>query len=115
MRMMTAGSLGVDQGDIEIFSEFQDGGPMWTGSGARERRRPIRFSDRFRSPPVVHVSLSLLDADTGPFVRAEIVAENITREGCDLVFKTWADSRVARVRAAWLAIGEAATEDDWVL
>lgn len=113
MRTMNVGNLGVDQGDVEIFSDFQTGGAMWTGGGSRERRKKVTFSEPFRARPVVHVTLSLLDADTGPFIRTELTAENITRYGCDLVFKTWADSKVARVRAAWLAIGEVAGADDW--
>jgi hypothetical protein len=30
-----------------------------------------------------------------------------------IVFRTWGDTRVARVRADWLAIGEVRGEDDW--
>jgi hypothetical protein len=29
------------------------------------------------------------------------------------VFRTWGDSRVARIRADWMAIGEVSGEDDW--
>jgi hypothetical protein len=47
--------------------------------------------------------------------RAELVAEEITTEGFDIVFRTWSDSRVARVRAAWMAIGDMPFEDDWVV
>jgi hypothetical protein len=30
-----------------------------------------------------------------------------------IVFRTWGDTRVARVRADWLAIGALPHEDDW--
>ena len=86
---------------------------MWTGSGDRKRVRHITFDSPFRAAPVVQASFSLVDADTGPFLRAECRAENITATGFDLVVITWADSRLARIRLAWIAIGEAPYEDDW--
>lgn len=86
---------------------------MWTGQGPRERRKAIRFSNAFARPPAVQVSISMWDMDTEAAIRAELVAENITATGCDIVFRTWADSRVARLRAAWLAIGDLPFADDW--
>lgn len=107
--------IGIDQGDVVLFSDFDSGGEMWKGSGPRESRKAVRFSKAFRSAPAVQVSVSLWDVDTGPAMRAEIVAEEITPEGCTLVFRTWSDSRIARLRAAWMAIGEVPHEDDWDL
>jgi hypothetical protein len=105
--------IGVDQGDENLFSDFEDGGDMWTGEGARERRKRIRFSHRFRMPPAVQVGLSLYDIDSNYHVRAEVKAANVTETGFDMVFSTWGDSRVARVRINWLAIGELPHDDDW--
>lgn len=105
--------VGVDQGDETLFSDFEDDGDMWTGEGDRERRLAVSYSSRFRSPPAVHVALSLYDMDSNHHFRAEISAENVTETGFDLVFRTWGDSRVARVRANWMAIGELPNEDDW--
>ena len=107
--------VGIDQGDINLFSDFQDGGDMWTGVGPRERRGAVRFSAAFRQPPAVQVSVSLGDVDTAAHMRADVSAEAITTEGCEIVFRTWGDSRVARIRVAWLAIGELAHDDDWDL
>ncbi|MEM6373008.1 MAG: H-type lectin domain-containing protein [Pseudomonadota bacterium] len=105
--------IGIDQGDTILFSDFEDGGEMWTGRGQRERRRRIAFSDRFRAPPSVQVSVSMWDVDTRTALRADISAENIDTESCELVFRTWGDTRVARVRVAWLAIGELRETDEW--
>ncbi|QDI76560.1 H-type lectin domain-containing protein [Leisingera aquaemixtae] len=113
MKRLRNPRTGVDQGDTGIFSDFEDGGQMWTGTGPRERRRAVQFSEPFARPPAVHVSVSLWDMDTSAAIRAELVAENITCEGFDAVFRTWADSRAARVRAAWLAIGDLPHADDW--
>ncbi|WP_417718395.1 H-type lectin domain-containing protein [Salipiger sp.] len=115
MRKLRASRIGVDQGNEELFSDFANGGEMWTGSGARERRRRIAFSDSFTTVPSVQVSLSLWDMDSEANVRADLQAEQVTETGFDLVFRTWSDTRVARVRVAWFAIGEVGDEDDWDL
>jgi hypothetical protein len=48
-------------------------------------------------------------------MRGDLVSENIAEEGFDIVFKTWGDTRFARARVAWLAIGQLPPEDDWDL
>ncbi|MDK3017433.1 H-type lectin domain-containing protein [Pseudodonghicola flavimaris] len=107
--------IGVDQGDVPLFSDFEDGGEMWTGQGPREKRRTIPFSSPFRQPPAVHLSISMLDADTAAAVRLELKPEAVTREGFDIVCRTWLDTRIARMRVTWLAIGSLPHEDDWDL
>ncbi|TDK41298.1 H-type lectin domain-containing protein [Antarcticimicrobium luteum] len=107
--------IGIDQGDVSLFADFEDGGEMWTGEGPRERRRAIRFGEPFRAPPAVHVSVSLLDADTASAVRTELLVDNVTNEGCEIVFRTWLDTRIARIRVAWMAIGALNHDDDWVI
>ncbi|MBE1283090.1 MAG: hypothetical protein GJ676_07240 [Rhodobacteraceae bacterium] len=113
MKRLRNPRTGIAQGDIEIFADYVDNGPMWTGEGPRERRKQIRFDEKFSSAPAVQVSISLWDMDSSAAIRAEIVAEDVTRTGFDIVFRTWHDSRVARVRAAWMAIGELPFDDDW--
>ncbi len=54
-----------------------------------------------------------MDLDQSANTRVEIVAEDITNQGFDLVFRTWGDTRIARVRAAWLAFGDLRNSDDW--
>ena len=107
--------IGVDQGDTVVFSEFEEGGEMWTGSGPRERRHTVTFSAAFKSAPSVQLSVSLWDADTASALRAEVVAVRVTSDQFDIVFRTWSDSRFARVRVAWTAIGALPHEDDWKL
>jgi len=107
--------IGIDQGDTVLFSDFEDGGEMWIGRGQRERRRRIAFSEPFRTLPAVHVSISMWDVDNETPLRADVSAEVITAQGFDLVFRTWGDTRVARVRVAWLAMGELSQQDEWDL
>lgn len=113
MKRIQSHSLGIDQGDVVLFSDFENDGDMWTGHGDRERRQSVTFSQAFRRAPAVQVALSLYDMDTTPNIRAEISAENITESGFELVFRTWADSKIARVRIGWTAFGELPYEDDW--
>lgn len=115
MKKLRSHLVGIDNGDVVLFTDFQDGGEMWTGHGQRERRRHIKFSETYRTVPVVHASLSLWDVDAATVVRADVQTEAITCEGFDIVFRTWGDTRVARVRVAWTAIGELPDPDEWDL
>ncbi len=108
-------AIGIDQGEDVLFSDYEDGGEMWTGSGARERRHRVKFSQPFKAVPAVHISLSLWDMDSATNARADVAAEKITEKGFEVVFRTWADTRVARARIRWMAIGEVEHEDDWQL
>ncbi len=113
MRKLASGIIGVEQGSAVLFSDFEDGGIMWTGSGPREKRHPVRFSEPFGALPSVHVSLSMWDLDQKTNPRADISAVDICENGFTLLFQTWADTRVARVRADWMAIGELPDEERW--
>ena len=113
MKRLRNHTVGVDSGDVVLFSDYEDGGEMWTGRGQRERRRHIRFSEPFKSAPTVQMSLSLWDVDAATVMRADMGAESVTKNGFDMVFRTWGDTRVARVRIAWTAIGELSENDDW--
>lgn len=98
-----------------LFSDFIDDGPMWSGTGPREHRLSIEFDEAFADAPVVHASISMWDSDSASNQRMDISAEKITPKKFELVFRTWGDSRVARVRASWMAIGPVAYDDDWEL
>jgi hypothetical protein len=113
MKQIKSNYIGVDQGSLVMFSDFQDDGKMWAGEGPRMYRRKVRFSGAYREPPAVHVSLSMWDTDADTNQRADITAEKVTTQGFELVFRTWGDSRVARVRADWTSIGELRHADDW--
>jgi len=113
MRRFSGHIIGVDRGSIVIFSDFEDGGAMWTGEGPRELRRVVEFETPYSTAPAVHVSLTMWDFDHRHHTRADIAAEMVNPEGFVLVFRTWGDTRVARVRADWMSIGELPSDDDW--
>ena len=107
--------IGVDQGDVILFSDFQHGGVMWTGEGPRQIDSSVVFQESFRAPPAVTVSISMWDIADGANSRADVKAEEVTAEGFRIVFRTWGDTRVARIRVAWQAIGELRHADEWDL
>lgn len=106
-------AVGVANGEAEIFSAFDSGGPMWTGTGLRTERCRIEFEQPFLEAPSVHISLSMWDIEKGANHRVDLQAENIAVDGFEICFRTWSDTHVARARARWMAIGPIRHEDDW--
>ena len=96
-----------------MFSDFANDGPMWTGTGPRESRHHIRFDVPFVGKPAVMVGIAMWDTDNRSNMRADLMAENVSERGFDLVFRTWGDTRVARVRADWTAIGPLPDPEVW--
>lgn len=115
MQRLTSNHIGITQGSRVLFSDFIDDGPMWTGTGPREHRFEVEFDETYAAVPNVMVSISMWDSDQKTNQRMDITAENISEASFDLVFRTWGDSRVARVRANWMVIGPLPNEDDWQL
>ena len=113
MRRFRNNSIGIDQGDIVLFSDFEDDGEMWSGQGPRLSRTPVRFREGFFAPPVVQVALSMWDISNVATSRVDVQAADITTQGFAIIFRTWGDTKIARVRASWTAIGELAEADDW--
>ncbi len=113
MRKFSSHIVGVDQGDVALFSDFEDEGDMWTGEGARLKRKKVVFSEVFDTAPAVTVALSMWDFGHDTNVRADIQAEKVTPKGFDIVFRTWGNTRVARARATWQAIGAISDDEAW--
>lgn len=113
MKKFTSHTVGIDSDDVVLFSDFEDDGEMWTGRGQRERRRHVRFSEKYTAAPVVHLSPSLWDMDSKTIIRGEVVAESVTPSGFDIVFRTWGDTRIARIGISWMAIGSLPDPDAW--
>ena len=115
MKRINTSSFGIVQGSRVLFTDFADGGAMWTGQGPRESRFIVTFKEEFLDLPVVMVGISMWDMDHKHNSRADISADAITERGFHIVFRTWGDTRVARIRADWTAIGSVRSEDDWQL
>ncbi len=107
--------IGIDSGDLVLFSDFDTGGPMWSGNGPREVRKVVMFQESYRSAPIVNVSMSMWDMSASENARGDLSTENVTDTGFEIVFKTWGDTRVARLRVSWNAMGELRHADEWDL
>lgn len=107
--------IGIDQGDVVLFSDFEHDGIMWTGEGPRQTRAYVHFSESFRSAPAVRVVMTMWDMSRETNSRADVQDEDVTEEGFGIVFRTWGDTKVARVRIGWQAIGEVRQADEWDL
>ncbi|AVO36873.1 H-type lectin domain-containing protein [Pukyongiella litopenaei] len=115
MKTLQNHRIGIEQGEVLMFSDFEHGGEMWSGDGPRECCKSVRFPTAFRNAPAVQVAVVLWDVSPDAALRAELRARDITPDGFELVFNTWGDTRIARLRVSWMAIGEAAHDDDWDL
>ena len=115
MRKLKSGVVGIDHGEVVLFSDFEDDGKMWRGDGPRLARRAVIFQTPYKNPPHVQVSMSMWDISNNSNNRVDLQAEDITAEGFQIAFRTWNDTQVARIRVAWTAIGELPHDDDWEL
>ncbi len=115
MRRLQGGTVGIDHGDVVLFSDFEHDGDMWRGEGPRHNRQAVIFATPYLNPPHVQVSISMWDISNKTNTRVDVQAENITNSGFDIVFRTWADTQVARARVAWTSIGELPNDDGWDL
>ena len=113
MRRFSAHNIGVEQGERILFSDFENDGNMWSGNGPRESRVAVTFAVPFQDRPVVQVGISMWDMDRKTNLRADIAADKVTVDGFDIVFRTWGDTRVARIRASWTALGPLPDDDAW--
>ncbi|MFO8127484.1 H-type lectin domain-containing protein [Yoonia sp.] len=115
MKRFASGTLGIDHGDVVLFSDFEDGGQMWRGDGPRQSRADVRFSQPYTKPPHVQVSMSMWDISNNANSRADVQAEDISETGFTIVFRTWSDTQVARVRVTWTSFGALSHDDEWEL
>lgn len=96
-----------------VISDVETDGPLWSGEGRRERRAFVAFGEAFRGAPLVQVALTMWDVDHAANARTDVRAEEVTETGFAVALRTWGDTRIARVRVGWLAIGPAPDDDDW--
>jgi hypothetical protein len=75
------------------------------GSGARSYTTAVRFDKPFREPPKVAVAFRGQDINATTNNRIVVTATNITADGFNLVYDTWADSIIYSIWTTWTAIG----------
>jgi len=113
MRKIESHTLGIDQGNVVLFSDFEDDGKMWTGDGPRNVVNAVVFAEPYETSPSVSVTTSMIDMSNEAYLRSDLRAEDVTKTGFNIVFRTWGDSKIARVRVDWMSIGALKGEDVW--
>lgn len=94
------GLVVVDSGEVSKVNDTK----MKSGNGERTAIESISFKQEQSKPPIVHVSLSGLNTDSDFNSRIEVKAENISKNGFDIVMRTWGPSNVHFVKVNWLAL-----------
>ena len=59
----------------------------------------------FASAPTVRTAFKILDVHQGRNLRADCWAQNVTKNGAEIVFRTWGDTVIYRVNVSWIAHG----------
>lgn len=113
MKRIRSGTVGVDSGEVVLFSDFEHNGIMWAGEGPRQTRGYVHFHEPFAEPPMVRVGFTMWDVSNAANIRMDISADEVSEVGFSLVFKTWMDTKIARCRVGWMAIGPLPEEDEW--
>lgn len=113
MSKILSSAMVIDQGDVLIFSDLEEGGDMWTGHGDRSRTVRVKFREEFRETPLVNIGIKMIDADQSANLRYDLILEDVSETGFKIRMKTWGDTKIARASANWSAIGAAIGSDDW--
>jgi hypothetical protein len=96
-----AGQIKVGQFSIDVnnneFKQFS------TGTGSRTYRKYIKFDPDLSGTVNVVVALNHIDKGDATGLRINALAENVDREGFDLVMTTWADTNISGVGCSWIA------------
>jgi len=112
MLRLNGGIVAIDHGDVALFSDFENHGTMWCDEGQREIRTQISFRNAYLIKPHVQLSVSMIDISNSANFRVDLKQANITHEGFEILFRTWSDTKIARMRVAWTSIG-IVPDDGW--
>jgi hypothetical protein len=100
--------------DVKSGSEtLGESDPGWTlltppkdataNYAARKAVKKVSFEPPFSGQPFVFVAVNFVDADKDVNLRYAVYANDITPRGFDLVFQTWADTKIHTIGVNWLA------------
>lgn len=89
----------------QVFGDTGTAGwNLHTGNGDRFFDRAIVFQTPLIGTPIIQANLAAIDSDATPNLRVELLVTNVTSTGFTLRIHAWADTRLFRVRANWLAV-----------
>lgn len=95
----------IQSGDLSCDYNSCTGWTLHTGTGVRQYIKRITFPIAFSSPPKVVSNVHGFDLDYRVNSRMDVVIQNVTSTGFDVVFHTYADSIVYAVYSTWIAYG----------
>jgi H-type lectin domain len=100
---------GVVGGDKNTGTYGQSGATapwkLHLGAGGRDQVIKIKFDSPCHKPPVVIVALNHLDTDQGDGMRVTVSVDeqSITKNGFDVIFRTWGPTKLYGASATWAA------------
>jgi hypothetical protein len=109
-KVLKTGSIQVISAAGELFNHVDDNLPMWAETGDRSVRLTVTFDEPFGETPALTLGVIGLDCDHNTNLRYSLSAEKVFREGFEVVFVTWGDTRIARTSVSWQAIGSPVSE-----
>jgi hypothetical protein len=98
--ILQSGSVAMDQ--KHGWQASGKHGIMGNGNGGRDVKSYVRFPKPYPYIPAVHIAATWFDA-SGSSVRYNIKAVDITKEGFNAQFSTWADTHLWGIGANWFA------------
>jgi hypothetical protein len=90
----------ADIGEFERDEEID----IMDGEGDRSITEQITFKEKLDSVPTVFTSLSGLNSVAKHNTGIELIVENVTSTGCDIIMKTWGSSKIPFVKVSWIAL-----------
>jgi hypothetical protein len=109
-KVLKTGSVQVISAADELFNHVDSNLPMWAETGDRSVRLTVTFDKPFGETPALTLGVIGLDCDHSTNLRYGLSAEKVFREGFEVVFVTWGDTRIARASVSWQAIGSPVSE-----
>jgi molecular chaperone DnaK (HSP70) len=95
---------------IENVMQVKQGtvGWDWDGVGHEYREFEITFDKEFQNPPIVQISIEMLDgwSERDNTLRYWTKVENIERASAIIRIGTWNENKLGGCKISWLALGE---------
>lgn len=94
--MVWMGNVGADKNN-----------PEWhlnAGAGTRTFTQAVKFKSPMPHLPAVIVGLTHIDSSSAKDTRVQVEADNVTLEGFNAKFITWAESQITGLGASWIAL-----------
>ena len=79
---------------------------LYESTGPRLTEYTVPFGYTFKEPPAVHVGIMGMEILKEGNHRYNVQVQEVNKDGFRIMYKTWGDTKVCFIKAAWLAIGQ---------